>query len=210
MIRTHEGDSSVRFQDFARLMLRQDRPATPRSVSSGYRSATPRSEAMFAPRSPASSSAPFATWDVQSQASQATESSRRRQVEPPYATGEAQPSHAERLPGRDILGWNHAPSREEAQGPLGRRHVAASSGQTFLHWPAEGVQEAAERPGRRLYGPGLSASESAPFGRSSDVSRYAPELRMATAPFGTDQDLGLRRPEDAGTDEYRAVQGLRR
>ncbi|CAJ1336428.1 unnamed protein product [Effrenium voratum] len=91
MIRTHEGDSSVRFQDFARLMLRQDRPATPRSVSSGYRSATPRSEAMFAPRSPASSSAPFATgqWDVQSQASQATESSRRRQVEPPYATGEA-------------------------------------------------------------------------------------------------------------------------
>eukprot|EP00434_Breviolum_minutum_P036521 symbB.v1.2.032363.t1/scaffold3881.1/size48877/2 len=57
MIRTHEGDSSVRFQDFARVLLRQDKASAPSgsATPSGYRSVTPRSDAMFA-RSPGSGS----------------------------------------------------------------------------------------------------------------------------------------------------------
>ncbi|CAE7664728.1 Gnl2, partial [Symbiodinium sp. CCMP2456] len=145
-------------------------------------------------------------------------------VLPPYALTDepASSSRPESQPARvrpavgghgDILGWSQHGPEERAQ----RRRVAvpapqgASAG--FLQWPQVQVQEASEpgRPGRRLYGRAASASESAPFGRSCDVSggrgATAPGAGTgtgATAPFGTDRDLQLRRPEDAGTDEYRA------
>lgn len=213
MIRTHEGDSSVRFQDFARLMLRQDKAVPSGSATpSGYHSVTPRSDAMFA-RSPASSqSAPYAH-DLPEPEIGARLSA--ISVAPPYATEDGDDRGDSVIPlprhhaqGRDILGWNHA---EEKSAKLGRRHMpTASSGQSFLQWAEK--QEDEQRPGRRLYSRGrVSASESAPYGRSSDVSQHVPDTRSSAVPFGTDQDLRLRRPEDAGTDEYRAaVGGFRR
>lgn len=224
MIRTHEGDSSVRFQDFARVLLRQDKTSAPSGsvTPSGYRSVTPRSDAMFARSGGSSvrSSLPFASggqWDDQlpePQPSQRPSVVPVVPVAPPYATQEdaselrrppaASTSRAQGHHG-DILGWNQAPLREEQKGPTGRRHVTASSGQSFLQWAES--QDEEQRPGRRLYGQAASASESAPYGRSSDVSQHVCDPRMPAAPFGTDQDLRLRRPEDAGTDEYRAALG---
>eukprot|EP00913_Durusdinium_trenchii_P025118 g23578.t1 len=91
-----------------------------------------------------------------------------------------------------------------------RKTWAAAHANRFLRPKLSAEDE--QRPGRRLYSRGrVSASESAPYGRSSDVSQHVPDTRSSAVPFGTDQDLRLRRPEDAGTDEYRAaVGGFRR
>ncbi|CAE7846284.1 Gnl2 [Symbiodinium microadriaticum] len=121
----------------------------------------------------------------------------------------------------DILGWSQHAQGEEERAQRRRGAVPRQSAESgFLQWPQQVQQEAAAerpacRPGRRLYGRAASASESAPFGRSCDVSGGGSGPRSgstaaaaAAAPFGTDRDLQLRRPEDAGTDEYRASLGL--
>ncbi|CAE6969410.1 unnamed protein product [Symbiodinium sp. CCMP2592] len=254
-IRTHESDSSVRFQDFARLLLRQESQlareydAAPASTPGTQRSGatTPRSDAPSRPGGPLAPTAgaprsaaprgypvtPPYYEPEEPQRSIDTELAGRAPpgpavLKPPYALtdvepgqrpGESQPAARLRpaVGGHgDILGWTQAEAEDRAPsrsrrvpGQKARQGAPASS---FLQWPMQVQQEAVERPGRRLYGRAASASESAPFGRSCDVSSAgagsASARKAGAAPFGTDRDLQLRRPEDAGTDEYRASLGL--
>mmetsp|Transcript_8992 Transcript_8992/g.19571 ORF Transcript_8992/g.19571 Transcript_8992/m.19571 type:complete len:533 (-) Transcript_8992:88-1686(-) len=251
-IRTHESDSSVRFQDFARLLLRQESQlareydAVPGASTPG--ATTPRSDA------PSRRGGPPRGYPVtppyyepeEPQRSIDTELARAPgpAVLPPYALTDVEPgqssnSRPESQPARlrpavgghgDILGWTQAEEGQE-RAPSRRRvpAPARAPASSFLQWPQAQVQQEAapaERPGRRLYGRAASASESAPFGRSCDASGGPGPGAAVThaasapfsgavgsggarkAPFGTDRDLQLRRPEDAGTDEYRASLGL--
>jgi len=154
------------------------------------------------------------------------------QVNAPWATGEGYPS--ERLaPSRgssssvqghgDIIGWNGNRSEQERDVQSSRKEMAhiappfGSGPSQFMNWQerpsSRGGAQDDNRPGKRLYGRQAPASMQAPFGRSTDVSQPGKAVPELAHPFGTDQDLRLKRPEDAGTDEYRAansVQGPRR
>jgi len=113
----------------------------------------------------------------------------------------------------DILGWN-GPASEESAHIRGRRQVYAPSRDnqpsSFLQWQDSNNVATDPRSGKRLYGGRISASDFAPFGRSTDVHEGGDGPHVLSSPFGTDQDLHLRRPEDAGTDEYRSASAVRR
>ncbi|CAE8664444.1 unnamed protein product, partial [Polarella glacialis] len=143
----------------------------------------------------------------QTQQFQAHEQQRQLQPQRARSTSGAQT----RAPGHhgDILGWNQ-PATQVPSTSSSRMHVrapgtSAKEQATMLHWPqerGEGAQPQLGRPGRRLYDRGVN-SEKAPFGTISDVSPPGQYQSSLASPFGTDQDMRLRRPEEAGTDEYR-------
>lgn len=262
LIRTHECDNSVKFQDLARLMLRQDKqidfgadnsyPPSGSVTPSGFGSAAPSARGarpgavtptpssvagrMFAPpardspagslrggvlidaqedlrstisgysqASKAPSTAPFATQEGLLSRSHQVD---QRQTQRASSSSRAQGNHG------DIIGWNGGPVvKEVGTARPTRRHLTPQGSQppTFLQWQEKErpTTSEASRPGRRLFGLQPTAGEKAPFGRMCDVGAPGTEAPDLRRPFGTDRDLSLRRPEDAGTDEYRAASSMR-
>merc|ERR1712232_444393 len=88
-----------------------------------------------------------------------------------------------------------------------------------LNWPTSGkrgdahVDEDPTRFGKRYYGQAPPASELAPYGRTSDLRvdashqarRGAQDGRRLKEPYGTEKDHRHKRPEEAGTEEYRSA-----
>mmetsp|Transcript_2550 Transcript_2550/g.7645 ORF Transcript_2550/g.7645 Transcript_2550/m.7645 type:complete len:457 (+) Transcript_2550:1-1371(+) len=255
LVRQHECDNSVRFQDFARAILRQDSAAYAAAAApsgrgglsgppSGVRTpleaspapASGRShpggvaELRFGGATPGLSTSPYATADLgdgDEVASRPGTASSYVSVTPPFARYGDLPAplaawdprgHRDRSGGAsrarsgngDIIGWCGASSAPPS--PPGSSAPSAVALPDFLQWgPAPGEEESLAQPGKRHYGRRAPASEAAPFGRECDVGRKGSGIGPLASPFGTDQDMRLRRPEEAGTDEYRpSVPGLGR
>eukprot|EP00930_Biecheleria_cincta_P054808 TRINITY_DN4120_c0_g1_i2.p1 TRINITY_DN4120_c0_g1~~TRINITY_DN4120_c0_g1_i2.p1 ORF type:complete len:521 (-),score=63.13 TRINITY_DN4120_c0_g1_i2:28-1590(-) len=161
--------------------------------------------------------------------SAAYHSEHSHEVQTPWATGQAElagsrRAHSEASSSRgyhhrnhgDIIGWNDRPSTKERVVTTTKRgagvHRPSGGGtsapgqQSFLHWGEEPSRNHELRPGKRFFGQPLPASVNSPYGISTDISQPAPAEHAALAtPFGTDADMRLRRPEEAGTDEYRSA-----
>lgn len=137
-----------------------------------------------------------------------------QQAQPEQRQQRSRPSSASRLQGGsgNILSWEdqRAPAAPPLRGPP----------QDFLHWgdsvalttPSSSVGCGREgRAGKRFFSLGPPAGQRAPFGREADVDGpSATPMGSTSAPFGTDNDYRLSRPEDAGTNEYRTSAGVRR
>jgi len=202
--------------------------------SDAGRFAAPRDSAAASVRSNMIPYANGGRWsdDARSAASQSSYTPRAApKVNAPWAVDEGQRQPLEPPPSRssssslaghhgDIIGWNGRPHEQERSVQGSRKemaHIAPPGGSgpnNFLHWEDKTSSRSGDdRAGKRLYGRQAPASMQAPFGRSSDVSQPGTAAPHLFHPFGTYQDMKLRRPEDAGTDEYRAansVQGPRR
>lgn len=161
--------------------------------------------------------------------SAAYHSEHSHEVQTPWATGQAElvgsrRAHSAASSSRgyhhrnhgDIIGWNDRPVTKERVVTTTKRGAgpqrpptagsSASGQQTFLQWGEEARGNPDLRPGKRFFGQPLPASVNSPYGISTDVSQPAPEGHAALAtPFGTDADMRFRRPEEAGTDEYRSA-----
>lgn len=136
---------------------------------------------------------------------------RHWEVRPPFATSQAAPlkqdarSNSEsRARGHsgDIIGWKDRPAKATAP-PRRFGQDLGSASPARLAAPPQGVEDQ-QCFGRRHY-VAPPAHERTPYGRDVDMGIPAPRRPTSRKPFGTDQDLRLRRPEDAGTDEYRAT-----
>jgi len=102
----------------------------------------------------------------------------------------------------DIIGW-----KDRYEEPLPPPPRGGTAAEALMRWPVSerGQEEAPSRYGKRYYGAHASAGDAAPFGRVTDVVPSGQRRPPPTTPFGTDQDYGIMRPEDAGTDEYRCA-----
>eukprot|EP00929_Paragymnodinium_shiwhaense_P119015 TRINITY_DN90900_c0_g1_i1.p1 TRINITY_DN90900_c0_g1~~TRINITY_DN90900_c0_g1_i1.p1 ORF type:complete len:549 (-),score=117.20 TRINITY_DN90900_c0_g1_i1:426-2072(-) len=115
-----------------------------------------------------------------------------------------------------IIGWDG--NVPEDLLPLQRRQFREVD--DCFNWDTSGrrrdiVSEEQEntRFGKRMYGHPPAAGDFAPFGRASDLGPDILEKMELDVPFGTSRDMGYRRAEDAGTEEFRChplrLQGMR-
>lgn len=268
LIRAHECDNSVRFQDFARVVLRQDKqellnamagypdscpsfPSVPPSPSSvGVRSSRAQDKRRSSKPpsengSVRSSQAPYATGDGYPPAP--TRSGRSTPSRPSTAPAESSEvrrhsrgGYSRQGDSRDLLRWDTEPNRSSTPPPQHSfrsgqqsRNDGASRGSTpppnmrhprenamrgsdnmadCLAWPATREQSdpGMEDPrlGKRFYAGRAAAREilprpETPYDSEFDGrdARFHRPPQFA-APFGTDADLRLKRPEDGGTHEY--------
>jgi len=229
LIRTHESDNSVRFADFARVLMRQPSECGSSLVrgirgGGGSQGAGGGGLAAFAlgrgGPEPAASSASQSSFVSQSFAS-APERGHVAST-PPWASG------VDASPSGSMYSGSRAECRPRSRGGVGHRNsgdILSWSGESpeerpaaarpppqddFLRWAgprshgAPPETDAAEsRFGKRYYASGPSA---APYGTESGAAGgWDPQPpRTTPAPFGTDADCG-RRPGDAGTMEFRAA-----
>eukprot|EP00747_Dinoflagellata_sp_TGD_P166649 gnl/TRDRNA2_/TRDRNA2_189770_c0_seq1.p1 gnl/TRDRNA2_/TRDRNA2_189770_c0~~gnl/TRDRNA2_/TRDRNA2_189770_c0_seq1.p1 ORF type:complete len:576 (-),score=83.97 gnl/TRDRNA2_/TRDRNA2_189770_c0_seq1:314-1981(-) len=249
LIRRHESDNSVKFQEFARAMLRQqearaeemaaqNRNITPVSPSGMWGGNESRSindaaseissttgretlandENGRSMPSRAAMKTPYATSeDSYKEFGEECSSSRRAlqsKNRAPWATTQEDHASLSKRNGDpyqrggnngDIIGWH---SNDERQQP-GRRQRAGGyadpevSEHLIWHSASEQGSHTPVRVGGKRRP--LQSQSQVPFGTSADVGLRCDEGPPATfsKPFGTDTDLRLRRPEDAGTNEYR-------
>lgn len=118
----------------------------------------------------------------------------------------------------DIITWTHDAGLEN--GLIKQTHskrILGRDQQSQVHrelqWPQdeegrrergdfEEVSSVRAIAGKRFLGDRM-ASYSAPFGRDCDANPISPSRARTPVPYGTDKDLSLRDPDEAGTDEYR-------
>mmetsp|Transcript_26050 Transcript_26050/g.56528 ORF Transcript_26050/g.56528 Transcript_26050/m.56528 type:complete len:587 (-) Transcript_26050:51-1811(-) len=245
LIRIHESDNSVRFADFARLLLRQASSSSNHrgmddSRDTGWgagggsfggrggglgafaRGCGAMEEGQRFTPSEHNAKGPAA-------ASEGARGSRQRNDIISWDDGKAQGSAAasqESKPApesrrgscyqRDIISWDHGKDVPPNPPLVPRRPEQ----EDFLQWASGARAEHRHDPrnagdvnvklGKRYFTPGPTAAQAAPFGREADVYHGGPAFDFVTAaPFGTEADR-WRRPEDAGTEEYRSAQQNRR
>jgi len=236
VIRTHDVDNCMRFQDFSSALLgSKDRAREPGDRGDDRDRGSRRSDG-------GSSKADSRYDDDRSQSSPSYATSGRSEsslggypanrdrsgdgypmqkpVHPPWATSgyvekKQEPRDApfanSRAYGNNgkILAWEP----DVLQPPRPRTFKEVND---CFNWPTSGeqIEEYDVRFGKRFYGQAPPAADCAPYGRASDLvhaeylspgGKNANQGRSELAkPFGTERDHGLKRPEDAGTDEYRA------
>lgn len=268
LIRIHECDNSVRFQDLARAVLRQERKDGKDVGTIGTTTPSTRAHSTPTPcRSRASSmpdhqpcpplsqcsshsrlAAPYASGGAFSTSSRhsssLSEASSREHPRPrssaartpPYAVEGTAEAGGESIPDSEDLASRNGPMEEL---PERNPNAILSGSPSGRSTPSE----TQTRPGKRFFGNAATASRgsstpfgtdldvasrhmgssssngsratSTPFGTDADVGLHAAAphyfVHDRPAPFGTSADLGHRRPEDAGTCEYRATStGARR
>lgn len=162
-----------------------------------------------------------------SHASRSDAGSQAPQTQAPWATGDPPRAHGEghgqkprqrasstadvrserraerqRPEGGEYLGWRDFDDSKATKKHPGIRNRTRED---FLHWCADTPR--LDKPGKRLYEKPPPAGEQAPYGRCNDGPARSNKTAQPQerAPFGTEQDMQLRRPEDAGTNEYRAA-----
>mmetsp|Transcript_17585 Transcript_17585/g.48257 ORF Transcript_17585/g.48257 Transcript_17585/m.48257 type:complete len:526 (-) Transcript_17585:118-1695(-) len=223
LIRTHECDNSVGFKDFARVLQRQsgalDNRSSQNRVDFGRRSAASSERG-----SEAKPIRPYASDDDRRSemswySSQAPSQGRARGSSRPST-----PTSAGRSGGYppSVAPWE----KEQAMRTDAKRYSAesrgSSTGNVICPAPPEVVEERPPRDsgerkslrggynmrledepphgGKRLV---AQRTTKPPFGRTCDVDLTPRHYVPRDVPFGTEKDRRHRRPEDAGTDEYR-------
>lgn len=209
-----EAETSTACSRGPRSQMGSCQSAGPRSLGSGggERCGTPSSPAQ---RSVASSSQPGSC------ANASLLSAAPWREPPPHEQQEqerqqqqqrSRPSSASRLQrdSGDILSWKG--DQQDQRAPMPRRTPHGFlQGETPATPSSAAPNSSDGRPGKRFFSLGPPAGDSAPFGRASDVDGpSATSMGSTRSPFGTDVDYRLSRPEDAGTNEYRASEGVRR
>jgi hypothetical protein len=234
VIRTHDVDSCMRFQDFSSALLgSKDRAREPGDRDRGSRRSdggSSKADSRYDDDRSMSSPSYAASGRSMTESSLGGYPANRdrsgdgypnpKPVHPPWATsGYVEPAQAprdapfakSRAYGNNgkILAWQP----DVLQPPRPRTFKEVND---CFNWPTSGEQleEYDVRFGKRFYGQAPPAADCAPYGRASDLvhaeylspgGKHANQGRQELAkPFGTERDHGLKRPEDAGTDEYRA------
>lgn len=114
----------------------------------------------------------------------------------------------------DIIAWGAEQEQTPLPPPAARRPTQEED---FLQWGGlppdlgdDGKGAMAARFGKRYFAAGPPAGEVAPFGRGTDARPPGPQgPPPSAAPYGTEADRWIH-PRDAGTEEYRSAQLVRR
>jgi hypothetical protein len=223
LIRRHEGDGSVRFQDLARVLPLGGGSSSSVSAplvhsSAGYAQADgyARSEtssvsapsaARLEPTVPpfaTLSDTPYQRYDAQMPQELPPDRRRRSTDNGREGAGGAGARLNPRGADCDIIGWrgNH----EEALAPTTQQQWEPGLVGDLLQTQSRPPEsQASAHHGKRFYNQAPHAGEKAPFGRECDIRPRGSRPDPIATPFGTERDVHAGRPEHAGTQEYRAA-----